>query len=98
MSKYRKKPVEIDAFQIHPDHWVNPSSWPEWFFKATEKEAGEPGFAWMGEPDDKGLATVEIFTLEGVHTAHVGDWIICGVKGELYPCKDDIFRMTYEKA
>jgi hypothetical protein len=35
-------------------------------------------------------------TLEGDHTARVGDWIIKGVKGELYPCKPDIFEMTYE--
>jgi hypothetical protein len=27
-----------------------------------------------------------------------GDWIIRGVKGEIYPCKPDIFAATYEKA
>lgn len=35
-------------------------------------------------------------TLEGVMRCNVGDWIIRGVKGELYPCKDDIFQKTYE--
>lgn len=35
-------------------------------------------------------------TLEGQHRADIGDWIIKGVKGELYPCKPDIFLMTYE--
>ena len=35
-------------------------------------------------------------TLEGDHTASVGDWIIKGVAGEFYPCKPDIFEMTYE--
>jgi len=39
-----------------------------------------------------------ISTLEGQMTASVGDWVIKGVKGELYPCKDEIFRMTYEPA
>lgn len=38
-----------------------------------------------------------IGTLEGVMEANMGDWIIRGVKGELYPCKDDIFKMTYEE-
>lgn len=38
----------------------------------------------------------DIKTLEGVVTAGPGDWIIRGIKGELYPCKDDIFKMTYE--
>lgn len=36
-------------------------------------------------------------TLEGEMRADIGDWIIRGVKGEFYPCRDDIFRMTYEE-
>jgi hypothetical protein len=39
---------------------------------------------------------IEIETLEGTMTATPGDWIICGVQGELYPCKPDIFEATYE--
>ena len=38
-----------------------------------------------------------IQTLEGNHLARMGDYIIKGVKGEFYPCKPDIFEMTYEK-
>jgi hypothetical protein len=41
-----------------------------------------------------GRFTIE--TLEGTMTASVGDWIIRGVQGELYPCKPDIFEETYE--
>ena len=37
-----------------------------------------------------------IETLEGEHIVSPGDWIIQGVKGEFYPCKPDIFEMTYE--
>jgi hypothetical protein len=37
-----------------------------------------------------------IATLEGTMRANIGDWIIRGVKGELYPCKPDIFAATYE--
>lgn len=40
---------------------------------------------------------LEIVTLEGKHLVSWGDWIIRGVKGELYPCKPDIFAATYEK-
>ena len=40
---------------------------------------------------------MEIETLEGVMKANKGDWIIRGVKGELYPCKPDVFEMTYEE-
>lgn len=38
-----------------------------------------------------------IKTLEGQHIASLGDYIIKGVKGEIYPCKPDIFEMTYEE-
>lgn len=40
---------------------------------------------------------IEIETLEGVMKANKGDYIIKGVKGELYPCKPDVFKLTYEK-
>lgn len=39
-----------------------------------------------------------IVTLEGPMFIDIGDWIITGVKGEFYPCKDEIFKMTYEAA
>ena len=38
-----------------------------------------------------------IDTLEGGHIVCPGDWIITGVKGEHYPCKPDIFVLTYDK-
>lgn len=40
---------------------------------------------------------MNIETLEGVHHASYGDWVIKGIKGEFYPCKPDIFEATYEK-
>lgn len=50
--------------------------------------------------DDTGIGfdgdQVMIVTLEGTMTASLGDWIIRGVQGELYPCKPDIFARTYE--
>ncbi|MBQ3089506.1 MAG: hypothetical protein IJD21_02975 [Oscillospiraceae bacterium] len=39
---------------------------------------------------------IKIETLEGTMQAEVGDYIITGIKGEKYPCKPDIFRLTYE--
>jgi hypothetical protein len=40
---------------------------------------------------------LEIITLEGIMIAQQGDYIIKGVKGEFYPCKPDIFELTYDK-
>jgi hypothetical protein len=47
----------------------------------------------------KGDSPQKLFipTLEGEMIADIGDWIIKGVKGEFYPCKPEIFEMTYEK-
>ena len=84
--KFRKKPVVIEAFQWAPD--APATKTPSWFFDACAKRV-----AW---PELDG--TLSIATLEGQHTALIGDWIIQGVKGELYPCKPDIFAMTYEPA
>lgn len=49
-------------------------------------------------PTERGeeLHDLGIQTLEGVMRAKPGDWIIKGVKGEVYPCKPDIFAATYE--
>lgn len=43
-----------------------------------------------------GTTSAYINTLEGEMQADVGDWIICGIKGEFYPCKPDVFAKTYE--
>lgn len=86
--KYRKKPVVIDAFQWTggPDQIED----PVWICDAIREDrvrfenAGTEGVALL------------IDTLEGTHRANPGDWIIRGIKGELYPCKPDIFAKTYE--
>lgn len=44
------------------------------------------------EPDG-----LHILTLEGDHLASVGDYIVKGLKGEFYPCKPDVFGMTYDE-
>jgi hypothetical protein len=50
---------------------------------------------WTHDPECKLWGWVK--TLEGGHIVIPGDWIITGVKGECYPCKPDIFEMTYER-
>lgn len=49
-------------------------------------------------PKDPERLSLSIPTLEGDHEARLGDWIIRGIKGEFYPIKDQIFRLTYESA
>jgi hypothetical protein len=80
MAKYRKKPLVIDA----------------WVVKGSE-QPGELAYAYsenrLRACED---GSVLIDTLEGTMQAFVGDYIIRGIKGELYPCKPDIFEKTYE--
>ena len=90
MSKFRKKPVVIEAFKW--EGYPNPST-PRWFVQAMS--AGMVGFK-TGDTSLCCPALIE--TLEGIMTADIGDWIIQGIKGEIYPCKPDIFTATYEPA
>ena len=98
--KYRKKPVVIEAFQMTVEARWDLSRWPIWLFEAWNREPGE-GAIWI-DPDapvEEGHESIERLvcgTLEGVYKIDFGDWIIQGVKGEIYPCKPDIFEMTYE--
>lgn len=99
MAKFRKKPVVIEAFQMTPERRSDNSEWPNWMHEAWQKGLDEPGGLFPADyPHSNGTDELRINTLEGVHNVSWGDWIIQGVKGELYPCKPDIFAATYEPA
>ena len=86
MPKFRKKPVEIDAFRV-PREGEECSDDMVGFLLEADREV-------ESQPD----GSILIHTLEGVMTASPGDWIIKGVQGEIYPCKPDIFQATYDTA
>lgn len=86
MAKFRKKPVVIEASQIMPNDGVVRPSPPPWLSQAILDGVVQPLKA----------GGVEVLTREGTMRGDVGDWIIQGVKGELYPCKPDIFEATYD--
>ena len=103
--KYRKKPVVVEAIRWNvpdkngkvllarecKDHpGVRPTSYNEVFEMCnTSGCSSEP-------PHWDWAAMGVIDTLEGKHVVSPGDFIIEGVKGEFYPCKPDVFEMTYE--
>ena len=82
--KYRKKPVEIDAIQ-----WVSDN------IEQVYEMLGDNLI--INTDEDKDEVKHFINTLEGKMEMSWGDYIIKGVKGEFYPCKPDIFELTYEK-
>lgn len=87
--QFRKKPVVIEAW-CNTEELPNRSPCPEWLGKAMED-----GTVWFS---GGASSYFTIKTLEGEMRADYGDWIIRGIKGELYPCKADIFAATYEPA
>jgi hypothetical protein len=107
--KYRKKPVVIEATQWfkngdHPQDACHLVAAPrgQMAFKSEGKVV-----RYFRHPLHQAFQNCEhcggvfqdhgwIDTLEGGHIVCPGDWIITGVKGEHYPCKPDIFEMTYE--
>jgi len=93
MTKYRKKPVIIEAFQYNGDLMGKDGKFyvPDWAEKAYREE--------VLFYDSFFNSPCELFinTLEGNMLVCVGDFVIKGVKEELYPCKPDIFEITYEE-
>ena len=85
--KYRKKPVIIEAYKF-TGHGKNTEFIMEW-------SEGNCEVLTRANIEDTILF---VYTLEGTMLASVGDFIIKGIQGEFYPCKPDIFELTYEQA
>lgn len=85
MARYRKKPVEIDAIQVDGGSTERITRW-------AVEVGGNPNCLSHGFD-----GSVVVETLEGKMKADIGDWLICGVQHEIYPCKPDIFAATYER-
>lgn len=91
MAQFRKKPIIVEAVQWMPGRYFKHfqhgrEMWLEKAMNGSDSVIVVDG--------DKLI----VKTLEGVMVANPGDWIIRGVKGELYPCKNDIFMATYDAA
>ena len=88
MPMYQKKPVIIEAMPVGKGFPI-----PHTFVKAMETGVIKE----CVDNETKEFIGFSIETLEGTMQASLGDYIICGVKGDFYPCKPDIFEMTYEQ-
>lgn len=90
--KYRKKPVEIEAFNYNGDitDKEGKHNIPDWALKAFE--SGELVFDNSNEP-----GALYVRTLEGDMLVNVGDYIVQGIHEELYAVKPEIFKRTYEE-
>ena len=89
MPKFRKRPVVIEAIQ-----WTGNNLREIIDFTGLHESAKK--WTWEEYEEVVRIEGLKIFTLEGSLMASIGDWIIKGVVGEIYPCKPDIFEKTYE--
>lgn len=96
MTRFRKKPVVIEAFRMTKARRAINLEWPAWMHVAWNADRGSEGSLYPTQ-EGTGDGTLSIGTLEGQHLVSWDDWIIKGVKGEIYPCKPDIFKATYEE-
>lgn len=100
--RVRKRPIEVDAWQYLGQDTLDDA--PAWMRDYQAEAYGADNikrrYRIRAEMDffDGTDYHLNIPTLEGWHCASKGDWIIKGVKGELYPCKPEIFEETYERA
>ena len=95
VKRYRKRPVTVEAVQ-----WDGTAEGATPIINWILDSDYSAGYWAPGEWDDNETNTpyMRITTLEGNMLASRGDWIIRGVQGEVYPCKDAIFRDTYQPA
>jgi len=90
MARYRKRPVVIEAIQWTGDNLKEVIEFTGWHESAREKRT------WEEYEQIVAKEGLKIFTLEGPAVPGIGYYIIKGVKGEIYPCRPDIFEETYE--
>jgi len=88
---YKKKPVVIEAVQLTAKAVLDSLADKTPIFEGLQASG-----SWDSTTRKLNYGHVLIKTLEGTMKAEIGDWIIKGVKGELYPCKPDIFMATYD--
>ncbi len=90
MPDFRKKPVVVEARLLtrHGPVQQDIISW----IRSCDKE---PRIRSRGEAAIACSDGIFIFTLEGEMLARWGDWVVCGVHGEFYPCKPDIFKDNF---
>lgn len=94
--KYRKKPVVIEAKQWNGK---NEREMFDFLTSDTGQDVALDGEKFRIDLANGGcqVGNLIIKTLEGEMKANIGDFVICGINGEFYPCKPDIFKKTYEE-
>lgn len=91
MPKFRKKPVEVEAIR-----------WTGGYYESVVLFCGQNwgradacGIKWQPEPDGEFVVVYNAIDQQWL-CVPVGFWIVRGIKGELYPCEDEIFQATYD--
>lgn len=88
-NDYMKKPVKVQAARLTEDAWAILHEQPNHVMRISGRQVCAT------EEDNKKYFLID--TLEGLMQGNIGDMLIIGVKGEIYACKPDIFKHTYDE-
>jgi hypothetical protein len=97
MGRFRKRPVEVEAWELTSDNIA------QMYELVNNAKINYDDLTWRVRLEHIIETGLDIPTLEdgtdkrAKHVARLGDYIIKGIQGELYPCKPDIFKATYEE-
>lgn len=91
---FTKLPVDVEAMRFEEEMF--PADIETW----VNNNGGFTRYECLQESDEgrcvpEGGHKLSVVTLEGPMEVKPGAWVIRGVKGEFYPCDDEIFRLTY---
>lgn len=84
MTKYRKKPLVVDAIQLE---------WDSSNIDEVRDFIGDACYLGLDAEAEWYLESKE----EGITVLYEGNYVIKGIQGEIYTCKPDIFKQTYEE-
>lgn len=91
LKRFRTRPVEVDAMRWEEDNllemiaWTGPAFFTDRVVPAT------------GNRNPEFTAAVYDILHETWIAVKTGQWIVCGAKGEFYPCDDETFHWKYEE-
>ena len=94
-AKFKRKPEEVEAFQMTEERRWDNRDWPEWLNRAWQEKIGATGGVWCN-PQPANPTSIFVGAVGGAVMVKWGDWIIKDWKGNLSVCAPNIFEETYE--
>lgn len=97
MTRYVKKPVTVDAFQMTDKGMNDATDWPDWLLYAQQLPRMQPGALRVRRRNNRGRITeYDICAVPAPQVVERNAWVVRDVTGKIWTMTDDIFRKMYE--